>query len=92
MTQFYFFRCLETEDEEAVTPCSVALLGVQMGKALRRMTQNTAQLLLVGIRQQHYCKRKKTPHTASCAPTVYYPPLIVDLTLIIEICENANWT
>uniref|UniRef100_A0A8P4KDE9 Protein sel-1 homolog 3 n=1 Tax=Dicentrarchus labrax TaxID=13489 RepID=A0A8P4KDE9_DICLA len=39
-------RCMETEDEEAVTPCSLALLGVQMGKALRRMTQNGAQLLL----------------------------------------------
>ncbi|TKS74871.1 Protein sel-1 -like protein 3 [Collichthys lucidus] len=39
-------RCLEKEDEEAVTPCSLALLGVQMGKALRRMTQNSAQLLL----------------------------------------------
>ncbi|XP_027146236.1 protein sel-1 homolog 3 isoform X2 [Larimichthys crocea] len=39
-------RCLEKEDEEAVTPCSLALLGVRMGKALRRMTQNSAQLLL----------------------------------------------
>ncbi|XP_039985010.1 protein sel-1 homolog 3 isoform X2 [Xiphias gladius] len=39
-------RCVETEYEEAVTPCSLALLGVQMGKALRRMTQNGAQLLL----------------------------------------------
>lgn len=39
-------RCVETEDEEAVTPCSLALLGLQMGKALRRMTQNGAQLLL----------------------------------------------
>ncbi|XP_023284508.1 protein sel-1 homolog 3-like isoform X1 [Seriola lalandi dorsalis] len=40
-------RCVETESEDAVTPCSLALLGVQMGKALRRMTQNGAQLLLV---------------------------------------------
>ncbi|TDH08104.1 hypothetical protein EPR50_G00094300 [Perca flavescens] len=39
-------RCVETEEKEAVTPCSLALLGVQMGKALRRMTQNRAQLLL----------------------------------------------
>ncbi|XP_070765272.1 protein sel-1 homolog 3 [Enoplosus armatus] len=39
-------RCVETEEEEAVTPCSLTLLGVQMGKALRRMTQNGAQLLL----------------------------------------------
>ncbi|KAM3620581.1 uncharacterized protein V6R79_025623 [Siganus canaliculatus] len=39
-------RCLETEDEEAVTPCSLALLGVQMGKALRNMSQNGAQLIL----------------------------------------------
>ncbi|XP_059197524.1 protein sel-1 homolog 3 [Centropristis striata] len=39
-------RCVETE-EEAVTPCSLGLLRVQMGKALRRMTQNAAQLLLV---------------------------------------------
>ncbi|KAK2907555.1 hypothetical protein Q8A73_008628 [Channa argus] len=39
-------RCVETENEKAVTPCSLALLGVQMGKALRRMTQNSAQLLL----------------------------------------------
>ncbi|XP_069006057.1 protein sel-1 homolog 3 [Embiotoca jacksoni] len=39
-------RCVETEDGKAVTPCSLALLGLQMGKALRRMTQNGAQLLL----------------------------------------------
>ncbi|XP_044054603.1 protein sel-1 homolog 3 isoform X2 [Siniperca chuatsi] len=39
-------RCVAAEDEEAVTPCSLALLGVQMGKAMRRMTQNGAQLLL----------------------------------------------
>ncbi|XP_070688255.1 protein sel-1 homolog 3 [Pempheris klunzingeri] len=39
-------RCVETEDEEAVTPCSLALLGVQMGKALRRMSQSSALLLL----------------------------------------------
>ncbi|XP_073332497.1 protein sel-1 homolog 3 [Pagrus major] len=39
-------RCLETKDEGAAMPCSLALLGVQMGKALRRMTQNGAQLLL----------------------------------------------
>ncbi|XP_029906417.1 protein sel-1 homolog 3 [Myripristis murdjan] len=40
-------RCVEIEDEEAVTPCSLALLRVQMGKALRKMTHNSAQLLLV---------------------------------------------
>lgn len=40
-------RCVEIEAEEAVTPCSLALLRLQMGKALRRMTQNGAQLLLV---------------------------------------------
>ncbi|KAG7228882.1 hypothetical protein INR49_008660 [Caranx melampygus] len=40
-------RCVESESEEAVTPCSLALLAVQMGKALRRMTQNGAQLFLV---------------------------------------------
>lgn len=51
---YHILRCLETEVEGAVTPCSLALLGVQMGKALRRMTQNGAQLLLVGIRQ-YYC-------------------------------------
>ncbi|XP_070817191.1 protein sel-1 homolog 3 [Chaetodon trifascialis] len=39
-------RCMETEAEETVTPCSLALLGVQMGKAWRRVTQNGAQLLL----------------------------------------------
>ncbi|KAM7388614.1 hypothetical protein PAMP_024779 [Pampus punctatissimus] len=38
--------CVEIEDEDAVTPCSLALLGVQMGKALRKMSQNGAQLLL----------------------------------------------
>ncbi|CAB1439267.1 unnamed protein product [Pleuronectes platessa] len=39
-------RCAETEDEDTVTPCSLALLGLQMGTAWRRMTQNGAQLLL----------------------------------------------
>ncbi|KAF7646549.1 hypothetical protein LDENG_00185830, partial [Lucifuga dentata] len=39
-------RCVEAEGEEAVTPCSLALLRVQMGKALRKMTQNGAQFLL----------------------------------------------
>ncbi|XP_028260580.1 protein sel-1 homolog 3 [Parambassis ranga] len=39
-------RCVQTGDEEAITPCSLVLLGLQMGKALRRMTQNGAQLLL----------------------------------------------
>ncbi|XP_036067296.1 protein sel-1 homolog 3 isoform X2 [Oryzias melastigma] len=39
-------RCVEMEDEEAITPCSLALLGLQTGKALRKMTQNGAQLLL----------------------------------------------
>ncbi|KAK2835898.1 hypothetical protein Q5P01_016382 [Channa striata] len=38
--------CVEAENKNAVTPCSLALLGLQMGKALRRMTQNGAQLLL----------------------------------------------
>ncbi|CAJ1059924.1 protein sel-1 homolog 3 [Xyrichtys novacula] len=39
-------RCVEAEHEDAVTPCSLALLGVQMGKALSRMTQSGAQLIL----------------------------------------------
>ncbi|KAM4629257.1 protein sel-1 homolog 3 [Polymixia lowei] len=39
-------RCVEIEDGEAVMPCSLALLRVQMGKALRKMTQNGAQLSL----------------------------------------------
>uniref|UniRef100_A0A8C5H8P0 Protein sel-1 homolog 3-like n=1 Tax=Gouania willdenowi TaxID=441366 RepID=A0A8C5H8P0_GOUWI len=39
-------RCVAIEDEELVTPCSFALLGLQMGKALRRMSQNDVQLLL----------------------------------------------
>ncbi|XP_034561447.1 protein sel-1 homolog 3 [Notolabrus celidotus] len=39
-------RCVEAEHEDAVTPCSLALLGVQMGKALSRMTQSGAQLVL----------------------------------------------
>uniref|UniRef100_UPI003AAF89C0 protein sel-1 homolog 3 n=1 Tax=Centroberyx gerrardi TaxID=166262 RepID=UPI003AAF89C0 len=39
-------RCVEIEHEDAVTPCSLALLRVQMGKALRKMTQNGAQLVL----------------------------------------------
>ncbi|XP_056893155.1 protein sel-1 homolog 3 isoform X1 [Takifugu flavidus] len=39
-------RCVQTEDEELITPCSVALLRVQMRKALRRMTQKSAQLVL----------------------------------------------
>ncbi|XP_017278998.1 protein sel-1 homolog 3 [Kryptolebias marmoratus] len=38
--------CVEREDEEAVTPCSLALLRLQMGKALSSMTQSRAQLLL----------------------------------------------
>ncbi|XP_041648116.1 protein sel-1 homolog 3-like [Cheilinus undulatus] len=40
-------RCVEAEGEDAVTPCSLALLRVQMGKALSRMTQSSAQLVLV---------------------------------------------
>eukprot|EP00064_Thunnus_orientalis_P002601 superscaffoldBa00000196_g2608 len=44
-------RCVNIEGEDAVTPCSLALLRVQMGKALRKMSQNGAQLLLVSIRQ-----------------------------------------
>ncbi|XP_067453772.1 protein sel-1 homolog 3 [Thunnus thynnus] len=39
-------RCVNIEGEDAVTPCSLALLRVQMGKALRKMSQNGAQLLL----------------------------------------------
>ncbi|XP_029002328.1 protein sel-1 homolog 3 isoform X2 [Betta splendens] len=39
-------RCVESENEKTVTPCSLALLRVQIEKALRRMTQNGAQLLL----------------------------------------------
>ncbi|XP_078802801.1 protein sel-1 homolog 3 isoform X1 [Oryzias latipes] len=39
-------RCVEMEDEEAITPCSLAVLGLQMEKALRKMTQNGVQLLL----------------------------------------------
>ncbi|CAF96425.1 unnamed protein product [Tetraodon nigroviridis] len=38
--------CVEAEDEQLITPCSVSLLGVQMRKALRRMTQQSAQLIL----------------------------------------------
>lgn len=62
MCALYSFRCLETDDEDAVMPCSVALLGVQMGKALRRMTQSSAQLLLVGRRQSYYCKKRNFTH------------------------------
>ncbi|KAM6963074.1 protein sel-1 homolog 3 [Aplochiton taeniatus] len=39
-------RCLAFEDEDNVTPCSLALLRVQIGKAWRKMTQNFAQLTL----------------------------------------------
>uniref|UniRef100_A0A3B3XK74 Uncharacterized protein n=2 Tax=Poecilia mexicana TaxID=48701 RepID=A0A3B3XK74_9TELE len=39
-------RCAEIEDDEAVTPCSAALLGLQMGRAWRSVTQSRAQLLL----------------------------------------------
>ncbi|PWA14402.1 hypothetical protein CCH79_00011155 [Gambusia affinis] len=39
-------RCAEIEDDEAVTPCAVALLGLQMGRAWRSVTQSRAQLLL----------------------------------------------
>ncbi|XP_061593913.1 protein sel-1 homolog 3-like isoform X2 [Cololabis saira] len=46
VTEKMLKRCAETVDDEAVTPCSLALLGLQMGKALRKMTQNRAQLLL----------------------------------------------
>lgn len=41
------FRCVETEDEELITPCSASLLGVQVRKAFRGMTQKRAQLVLV---------------------------------------------
>lgn len=56
------------EGEKAVTPCSLALLGLQMGKALRRMTQNGAQLLLVGIRQCTHAVCSKGKYTTSCTP------------------------
>ncbi|XP_075937671.1 protein sel-1 homolog 3 [Anarhichas minor] len=39
-------RCVQAEEEEAVMPCSLALLRVQMGRALRRTSQSGAQLLL----------------------------------------------
>lgn len=76
VTQFPLFvllRCVETEYEEAVTPCSLALLRVQMGKALRRMTQNGAQLLLVSTRKSTLtvCSKRKIQHTTSCTPTIY---------------------
>lgn len=54
------------EAEEAVTPCSLALLGLQMGKALRRMTQNGAQLLLVSIRRYTHAVCSKGKHTTRC--------------------------
>lgn len=54
---------MEIEDEELITPCSVALLGVQMRKALKRMTQKSAQLVLVSIRLKEEKKR-------GCAPIV----------------------
>lgn len=44
----FSFRCLQNEAAEAASPCSVVLLGVQMGKALRRVTQSGVQLVLVG--------------------------------------------
>lgn len=47
---FCSFRCMEAEDEQLITPCSVFLLRVQMRKALRRMTQQSAQLVLVSTR------------------------------------------
>lgn len=50
ITYFCSFRCVEAEDEQLITPCSVSLLGVQMRKALRRMTQQSAQLVLVSTR------------------------------------------
>ncbi|KAK7888978.1 hypothetical protein WMY93_024538 [Mugilogobius chulae] len=42
-------RCVESEQEEgeAVVPCALALLWVQMGKALRSMSQSAPQLVLV---------------------------------------------
>ncbi|XP_047442199.1 protein sel-1 homolog 3 isoform X2 [Mugil cephalus] len=46
MTEKILKRCVEAEDGEAVTPCSLALLALQMGRALRRMTHNGAQLFL----------------------------------------------
>lgn len=61
ITYFCSFRCVETEDEELITPCSVALLGVQMRKALWRMTQKSAQLVLVSIRLKEEKKRGCTP-------------------------------
>ncbi|XP_071343140.1 protein sel-1 homolog 3 [Trachinotus anak] len=59
-------RCVESEYEEAVTPCSLALLGVQMGKALRRMTQNGAQLLLAYASLLSVCVLTVTLPFQSC--------------------------
>ncbi|XP_075901467.1 protein sel-1 homolog 3 isoform X2 [Nelusetta ayraudi] len=39
-------RCLQNEAADAASPCSVALLRVQMGKALSRVTQSGVQLVL----------------------------------------------
>lgn len=47
VTEKILKRCVAVEIEDAVTPCSLALLGVQMGKALSTMTQSSAQLILV---------------------------------------------
>ncbi|KAM4574213.1 protein sel-1 homolog 3 isoform 1-T2 [Fundulus diaphanus] len=46
VTERILKRCAEIENDEAVTPCSLALLGLQMGKAWRSVTQSRAQLLL----------------------------------------------
>ncbi|CAG5862185.1 unnamed protein product [Menidia menidia] len=40
-------RCVDSEDDESVGPCFLALLGLQMRKAQKRMTQNHAELLLM---------------------------------------------
>ncbi|XP_038131845.1 protein sel-1 homolog 3 [Cyprinodon tularosa] len=46
VTEKILKRCTEIENDEAVTPCSLALLGLQMGKAWRSVTHSPAQLLL----------------------------------------------
>lgn len=81
-TQFVFsplVRCSESGNGKEVTPCSLALLGIQMGEALRKMTQNGAQLLLVSIRQS---PRAVCDTVIRDTPTVHYPPpLIIRSTL-----------
>lgn len=63
ITYFCSFRCVQAEDEQLITPCSVSLLGVQMRKALRTMTQQSAQLVLVSTGLERKENRR-------CAPPV----------------------